>query len=247
MKPTRVLIPILAVLTALLAIGLSPGCTSSAELQELRADAQATRDSRAATLDTAAAELAAAREHTRALELRVDQLSRDLLAAQGNDGVLRDQLEAVRDQLAASQRATDQLAQLRDSLAAEVADLDTRLAKADARIAAAADPNNPGEVLGTAVGALIPGLGTALPALLGAGYVVLKQQQAKQSLRLEVEEKSTAIDKIVTSVDTLAELEPAVAEAFTKHKHAVDAVQGPVAKRYVDRAQAGGVAVTRRG
>lgn len=113
-------------------------------------------------------------------------------------------------------------------------ELRSRIEKADAILA---DPGGQGEQLGGVLGELIPGAAVIAPILGGMAWRMFRLSRAKDVLAKSDSTKTTAIERIVASIDTLAKVAPEVREAIRRHKEAIDAVQGPVGKLAVDVAQ----------
>jgi len=118
------------------------------------------------------------------------------------------------------------------------AELGRRVETAD-RILAGTAPGTPnaGTDLGTLLGMFIPGAATMAPVIGGLVYRGARLARAKKTLQGEVSKKTTALDRIVASIDALAEIAPEVKSALSKHASVIDTIQTPIGKIEVDGAQ----------
>lgn len=236
-------------LVPLLVICMAPmfatGCASREEVAAQRASISAEKDK----LDTAGlagkAMLDQLAQSFATLKSQADQLQ-----ATSNDSHVSAELRAqaqaayvaVATQLAAIQKSSADATSAIDAAHTKSAELAARLAAADAALAKADAPSNPGSSIGAFLTLLYPGLGVAAAPLLGLGYKQVQLVRTKNILAGVVDQKSNAITNIVTSIDALGTIVPEVAAAIEKHAPLLDAIQKQVGKNAVDQVQQAKVA-----
>lgn len=113
-----------------------------------------------------------------------------------------------------------------------------RIEEADRIVAASGPGRNPGTEVGELIGAFIPGAAALSPILAGLFYRGFKLKKAKNVLEGALNTKSVAVDRIVASIDALAEIAPEVREAIRRNAKVLDVIQTPTGKVEVDKAQA---------
>ena len=118
-------------------------------------------------------------------------------------------------------------------------DLASRIASAD-KIIASTEPGapNPGSELGGILGVLIPGAAALSPVVGGLIWRGINLARANSTLKGDVSKRTVAIERIVASIDALAKIAPEVRIAIQKNAEVIDAIQTPIGKMEVDRAQA---------
>ncbi len=117
-------------------------------------------------------------------------------------------------------------------------ELGTRIATADKIIESSAPGTpNPGSDVGSLLGMFIPGAATMAPIIGGLVWRGVRLTRAKLALQGEVSKKTTALDRVVASIDALAEIAPEVRSAISKHSTVLDTIQTPIGKIEVDAAQ----------
>ena len=125
-----------------------------------------------------------------------------------------------------------------DQATATSKELGTRIADAD-KILDSAKPGapNPGSDVGSLLGMLIPGAATMAPVIGGLVWRGVRLTRAKLALQGDLSKKTTALDRVVASIDALAEIAPEVKTAISKHSTVLDTIQTPIGKIEVDAAQ----------
>jgi DNA repair exonuclease SbcCD ATPase subunit len=136
-----------------------------------------------------------------------------------------------------SKRIEDAFAKI-DRATAISSELGKRIATADKIIETSAPGTpNPGSDVGSLIGMVIPGAATLAPIIGGLVWRGARLARAKMELEGEVTKKTVAIDRIVASIDALAEIAPEVRTAISKHSAVIDTIQTPIGKIEVDAAQ----------
>lgn len=240
MKSVLSRVVLLVALFSVLVIG-PPGCTSEDEVRQAREEVvhkrqdldAAKRDADAVAADLAPRldSLAKDREDLSKRVAEVPAGTPERASAEAALASVIDRIGPIETALAGARKvATD----------AERASLELgkRIEAADELLAANADPSNPGSVIGSLVGSLVPGAAALAPILGAFGYRLARLSKAKAVLTRAIGEKSTAIEKIVGSIDVLAKIAPEVKAAIEKHASTLDAIQTPTVKAEVDAAQA---------
>lgn len=227
------------VLVAFLGVG-PPGCATEDEVQRERAIAVEKKADLDAAKDRADAE-------ADALDPRLDSLHDERERVEGELAAIPIGTPARSAAEAALASVVDRIGKIEATLvearrlAGEAdrasADLGRRIAEADAVLAAGVEADNPGTVIGSIAGSLIPGAAVLAPFLGGLIYRGARLAKAKAILTREVGAKTTAIEKIVGSIDVLAKIAPEVKAAITRNAETIDAIQTPAVKAEVDAAQ----------
>lgn len=237
--------PFVLLLSAILAtifLATAPGCASSEEVQAQRAQAQREKDE----LDAKAQEAdLSVQRMTETLEsLRAEK---DRLAA------LADRLEAGSAERTAVETTVSQVVSRLTSLDAAIAEASAasaaaretsnsiadRISRSDEILAGTAPgERNPGSDVGALIGTFVPGAAALAPIVGGLVWRGVRLAKAKSALEGTVTTKSVAIERIVASIEALAEIAPEVRAAIDKNAHVLDAIQTPVGKIEVDLAQA---------
>ena len=221
-------------------VAFSPGCESSGTVAEKRAEVAKQKTEIDSAID-------AAKKNVDGMQKTIDELRAErerLVAEVENLQAGSAERAAVEKSIAAastsmveiSKKIEDAFGKI-DQATATSKELGTRIAKADKILTDAESPSNSGAQIGTAVGTFVPGFGASLPILLGLGWKMLANGRAAAALRGEVSTKTTALDRVVASIDALAEIAPEVKTAIAKHSSVLDTIQTPIGKIEVDRAQ----------
>lgn len=218
-----------------------PGCVTSGDYEAEKQSAIDHKDEVAGKVASATAERDAIKAEYDKLQARYDNLVK-IIDDPATTGPSREDarisLAEVEKKLAATAATLKDYGVAIDEGSAEVKSLERRLAAAE-KIIATLDGPNAGSTLGSLAGTFIPGLGAAAPVIGGLLWRGVTLNRAKQSLALDAGKKSTALDKIVSSIDALAAVAPEVAAAIASHKPMLDKIQGPETKLVVDQVQEG--------
>ena len=222
-------------------VAFSPGCESSGTVAEKRAEVAKQKTEIDSAID-------AAKKNVNGMQKTIDELRAErerLVAEVENLQAGSAERAAVEKSIAAastsmveiSKRIEDAFGKI-DQATAISKELGNRIATAD-KIIESTTPGtpNPGTDVGSLLGMFIPGAATMAPIVGGLIWRGVRLTRAKLALQGEVSKKTTALDRVVASIDALAEIAPEVRSAISKHSTVLDTIQTPIGKIEVDAAQ----------
>jgi small-conductance mechanosensitive channel len=222
-------------------VAFSPGCESTDSVRAEREKVVQQKSEIDAAVERANANVAEMKKTIDDLRVERERLSSTLANLQAGS----DERSSVETSIAAasksmveiSKRIEEALGKI-DQATAVSKELGNRVASADKILEASAPGTpNPGSDVGSVLGMLIPGAATMAPIIGGLVWRGVSLTRAKLALQGEVSKKTTAIDRIVASIDALAEIAPEVRSAISKHSTILDTIQTPIGKIEVDAAQ----------
>lgn len=223
-------------------VAFSPGCVSDEEYSSARereVEKKTALEDQAKKSEEAIARLNAtisALEAKKAeLETKVEALAEGSKEREQAEAILADFGKKIRELDDPIREATAAATEARATAKA----IGENVAKADGIKADASKEANPGTAVGGLVGALIPGAATIAPLLLGSLWKNLRDSQAKRALATDNARKTTAIDRIVASIEAVSKISGTFKSELERNAPLLDVVQTPIGKAEVDRAQAG--------
>jgi len=231
---------LLSAMVAAMFLATAPGCASSAEVQAERARAiaekedleQKTKDAEAsvATMKTSVDELRAEKDRLAGIAKQLEAGSPGRIEVETTVAQVVSRLTSLDSAIAEATAASAAAKETAKKIGDRIAQADTILA----------DPGekNPGADIGSLIGLLIPGAAALAPVVGGLLWRGSRLTKAKTVLEGTVKTKSTALERIVASIEVLADVAPEVRTAIQKNAHVIDAIQTPLGKMEVDRAQA---------
>lgn len=229
-----ILLPILCLFTL---ATVPPGCTSSDEVNQHRAALTSERDAAARDSEQAKALQDANAADRAAIAAALDRLNE--LQRGGTD--VSEQIaaaNATREKLAQQARDLDTLRAARD---ANVRELEARIIQVDA--IANRDVSATAGGIGTMVDLVVPGLGAIATAFGAIALRAINRNRAITATATETIAKARALrsgfERVVASVNAIAEVSPELATAWEKHAESIKAIQGPDTKALVKRVKAG--------